>query len=176
MKLIKENIEKISLNELGEDKQIWGVMLPQIWMHLNGEPSIFDGIQCNRPFEGYTPAGASLVESDVIAPWLEEYWKCSENGAYTFEWTDKDNREFSDYIKARWSYLMWLVYEAINGTLNENLTFKATLGTTWEKILDEDWNRDFNLVRFLCGDIDETACGKGNVDEAINEAEADLPF
>ena len=48
--------------------------------------------------------------------------------------------------------MMWLANEAMNGTLNENLTFKSTLGTTWEKILDEDWERDFKLVSLLCGE------------------------
>jgi len=152
MKIIKENIDKISLEELGDDTRIWDVMLPQIRKHLDGESSIFDGVECNRQFEGYTEAGIALVESAVIVPCLEEYWNCSEEGAYTFEWTEKDDREFSEYIKARWSYMMWLANEAMNGTLNENLTFKSTLGTTWEKILDEDWERDFKLVCLLCGE------------------------
>ena len=152
MKIIKENIDKISLDELGDDTRIWDVMLPQIRKHLDGESSIFDGIECNRQFEGYTEAGIALVESAVIVPCLENYWNCSEGGGYTFEWTEKDDREFSEYIKARWSYMMWLANEAMNGTLNENLTFKSTLGTTWEKILDEDLERDFKLVSLLCGE------------------------
>lgn len=152
MKIIKDNIDKISLEELGDDTRIWDVMLPQIRKHLDGESSIFDGIECNRQFEGYTEAGIALVESAVIAPCLENYWNCSEEGAYTFEWTEKDDREFSEYIKARWSYMMWLANEAMNGTLNENLAFKSTLGTIWEKILDEDWGRDFKIVSLLCGE------------------------
>ena len=152
MKIIKDNIDKISLEELGDDTRIWDVMLPQIRKHLDGESSIFDGIECNRQFEGYTEAGIALVESAVIAPCLENYWNCSEEGAYTFEWTEKDDREFSEYIKARWSYMMWLANEAMNGTLNENLAFKSTLGTTWEKILDGDWERDFKIVCLLCGE------------------------
>ena len=143
MKIIKENIDKISLDELGDDTRIWDVMLPQIRKHLDGESSIFDGIECNRQFEGYTEAGIALVESAVIAPCLENYWNCSEEGAYTFEWTEKDDREFSEYIKARWSYMMWLANEAMNGTLSENL----------EKNLDEALERDFKIIRMLCGEI-----------------------
>lgn len=41
----------------------------------------------------------------------------------------------------------------MNGTLSVNLTFKSTLGTTWEKILDEALERDYKLVRMLCGVI-----------------------
>lgn len=115
MKIRKNNIEKISLKKLGDDTRIWDVMLPEIRKHLDGESSIFDGIQCNRPFEGYTEAGIALVEAAVIAPRLKDYWECFEKGAYTFEWTEKDDHEFSDYIKARWSYMMWLAYEAMNG-------------------------------------------------------------
>ena len=150
VKIIKENIDKISLNEVEDDTHIWNVMLPEIRKHLSGVPSIFDDIQCNSQYEAYSEAGTALVESAVIAPCLANYWKCSDKGAYTFEWTEKDDREFSDYVKARWSYMMWLIYKAINGTLNENLTFKSTLGTTWEKILDEAWERDFKFVRLLC--------------------------
>jgi hypothetical protein len=92
MKIIKGNIAKIPLNELGDDTRIWDVILPEIRKHLDGEASIFDGIKCNRQFEGYTEAGNALVESAVIAPRLEEYWECSDKGAYTFEWTEKDDR------------------------------------------------------------------------------------
>ena len=141
MRIIEDNIDKISLDEWEDGTHIWEVMLPEIRKHLGGEPSIFDGIQCNRQFEGYTEAGIALVESAVIAPCLEYYWECSEKGAYTFEWTEEDDHEFSDYIKARWSYIMWLAYEAMNGTLSGNLTFKSTLGTAWEKILDEAWEK-----------------------------------
>ena len=71
MKIIKENIDKISLGELGlvnhDEKRIWGAMLPEIRKHLDGESSIFDGIQCNHPFEGFTEAER---ESDLqIHPW-----------------------------------------------------------------------------------------------------------
>ena len=176
MKLIKDNLDKISLNELGDDTRIWDVMLSQIRKHLDGEPSIFDGIQCKRQFEGYTEAGAALAESAVIAPCLAEYHKCSDHGAYTFEWTDEDDREFSDYIKARWSYMMWLVYEAINGTLNENLTFKSTIGTTWGQILDEDWGRDFKVIRQLCGDLDMTEGTGGETTIDKGGSHPDLPF
>lgn len=154
---LKDNLNKISLNELrlGDDgdKRIWEAMLPQMRKHLGGESSIFDGIQFRRQFDAYSEAGNALLESAVIAPCLENYWECSEKGAYTFEWAEEDDHEFSDYIKARWSYIMWLAYEAMNGTLSENLTFKSTLGTTWEKILDEAWKRDYKLVRMLCGVI-----------------------
>jgi hypothetical protein len=176
MKIIKDNISKISLNELGDDTRIWDVMLPEIRKHLDGESSIFDGIQCGRQFEGYTEAGIALVESAVIAPRLKEYWECSEKGAYTFEWTQNDDREFSDYIKARWSYLMWMANEAMNGTLSENLAFKSTLGTTWEKILDEDWERDFKIMRMLCGDLDNNAPACSETPGQVDETIPDLPF
>ena len=153
MRIIEDNIDKISLDEWEDGTHIWEAMLPQMRKHLGGEPSIFDGIQYRGQFEGYTEAGIALVESAVIAPCLENYWECSEKGAYTFEWTEEDDHEFSDYIKARWSYIMWLAYEAMNGTLSGNLTFKSTLGTAWEKILDEAWERDYKLVCMLCGVI-----------------------
>lgn len=70
MKIIKGNIDKVSLNELGDDTHIWEVMLPEIRKHLDGESSIFNGIRCNHQFEGYTEAGNALVESAVIAPLL----------------------------------------------------------------------------------------------------------
>ena len=173
MKIIKDNIDKIPLNELGDDTHIWEVMLPEIKKHLDGESSIFDGIHCNRQFEGYTEAGNALVESAVIAPCLEEYWECSDKGAYTFEWTEKDDREFSDYIKARWSYMMWMAYEAMNDNLEETLTFKSSLGTTWEKILDEAWERDFNIMRMLCGEI---AAQDVSAPEDGNDSFPELPF
>ena len=176
MKIIKENIDKISLNELEDDTRIWDVMLPEIRKHLNGESSIFDGIQCNGKFEGYTEAGITLVESAVISPRLAEYWKLSDRGAYTFEWTEQDDREFRDYIKARWSYMMWLAYEAMNGTLDENLAFKSTLGTTWEKILDEAWKRDYNVVSLLCGDLDNTGHVRGETTLDEDDIKSDLPF
>lgn len=176
MKIIKENIDKISLNELEDDTRIWDVMLPEIRKHLNGESSIFDGIQCNGKFEGYTEAGITLVESAVISPRLAEYRKNSDNGGYTFEWTKQDDLEFSDYIKARWSYMMWLVYEAMNGTLNERLTFKSTLGTTWEKILDEAWERDYKVVCLLCGDLDKTGHVRGETTLDEDDIKSDLPF
>ena len=120
MKIIKGNIDKVSLNEFGDDTHIWEVMLPEIRKHLDGESSIFDGIRCNHQFEGYSEAGIALLESAVIDPCLDEYWELNEKGAYTFEWTEKDDREFSDYIKARWSYMMWMAYEAMNGKLEKS--------------------------------------------------------
>ena len=147
MKIIKDNIAKISLRELGlgddVDIRIWEALLPEIRKHLDGESSIFD---C-------TESSNALLESAVIEPCLEEYWELNEKGAYTFKWTEKDDREFSDYIKARWSYMMWMAYEAMNGKLEEKLTFKSTLGTTWKKILDEAWERDFKIMHMLCGEI-----------------------
>lgn len=77
MKIIKGNIDRVSLNDYGDDTRIWEVILPEIKKHLEGESSIFDGIHCNRQFEGYTEAGIALVESAVIAPRLDEYWECS---------------------------------------------------------------------------------------------------
>ena len=157
MKIIKENIDKISFSELGlgddVDTRIWEAMLPEMRKHLGGESSIFDGIQCNRQFEGYTEAGNALVESAVIEPCLDEYWKLNEKGAYTLEWTENDLCEFKEYIKARWSYMLWLANEAMNGTLDGNLTYKSTLGTTWEKTLDNTWERDYKIMRMLCGEI-----------------------
>ena len=173
MRIIEDNIDKISLDEWEDGTHIWEVMLPEIRKHLGGKPSIFDGIQCNRQFEGYTEAGIALVESAVIAPCLENYWECSEKGAYTFEWTEEDDHEFSDYIKARWSYIMWLAYEAMNGTLSGNLTFKSTLGTAWEKILDEAWERDYKLVRMLCGVISAQDVPAPTSD---NDSFPELPF
>ena len=176
MRIIKDNIDKIPLNEWGDDTRIWDVMLPEIKKHLDGEASIFDGIQCNGKFEGYTEAGIALVESAVIVPCLEKYWECSDKGAYTFEWTEKDDREFGDYIKARWSYMMWLVYKAMNGSLDGNLTFKSALGTTWEKILDEDWGRDYKLVRLLCGDLDKSEASCGENIAPLDDNNPELPF
>lgn len=172
MKIIKENIDKISLNEFEDDTRIWDVMLPEIRKHINGEPSIFDGIESKCQFEGYTKAGVAMVESAVIFPRLTEFRELSDRGAYTFEWTKKDDREYCDYIKARWSYMMWLAYEAMKGTLNEHLTFKSTLGTTWEKILDEDWEKDFKLVRQLCGEPDKAGC---NSEETTTDNIGDFP-
>ena len=50
MRIIEDNIDKISLDEWEDGTHIWEVMLPEIRKHLGGEPSIFDGIQCNRQF------------------------------------------------------------------------------------------------------------------------------
>lgn len=176
MKIRKENIDKLPLNELEDDTRIWEVMLPEIRKHLDGEASVFDGIQCNRPFEGYTEAGLALVESTVIAPRLKEYWDCSDKGAYTYEWTEKDDREFSDYIKARWSYMMWLANEAMNGTLNEKLTYKSNLGTDWGKILDEAWERDFKIMRLLCGEPAESELAGEEPTAPEAGSAPDLPF
>ncbi len=163
MKIIKDNIDRIPLNEWEDDTHIWEVMLPEIRKHLDGEPSIFDGIQCPRQFEGFTEAGIALVESAVIAPCLENYWECSEKGAYTFEWTENDDQEFSDYIKARWSYMMWLAYEAMNGTLSENPG----------KTLDEAGERDFKIMCLLCG---KTTAQDVPAPADDNNSFPDLPF
>lgn len=167
MRIIKENIDKIPLNELGlgddVDMRIWEAMLPEIKKHLDGESNIFDGIQCDRQFEGYTEAGNALLESAVIEPCLDEYWEFNEKGAYTSEWTENDVREFKESMKARWSHMMWMANEAMNGTLSENL----------EKNLDEAWERDFKIMRMLCGEIaaqDATA----PVDD--NDSFPELPF
>jgi hypothetical protein len=164
---IKDNIDKISLRELGlgddVDIRIWEAMLPQIRKHINDEPSIFDGIQCDRQFEGYSEASIALLESAVIDPCLDEYWEINEKGAYTSEWTEKDVSEFKENIKARWSYIMWLANEAMNGTLNEHP----------EKILDEAWERDFKIMCLLCGRI--TALDvPTQVDD--NDSFPELPF
>ena len=45
MRIIEDNIDKISLDEWEDGTHIWEVMLPEIRKHLGGEPSIFDGIQ-----------------------------------------------------------------------------------------------------------------------------------
>jgi len=167
MKIIKDNINKISLNELGfgddADMRIWDAMLPEMRKHLDGEPSIFDGIQCTRPFEGYSAAGIALLESAVIEPCLEEYRNLSEKGAYTFEWTENDVREFKEDLKARWLHIMWLANEAMNGTLEE----------TPEKILNEAWERDYKLVSLLCGDI---ATQDVPAPANDNDSFPDLPF
>lgn len=66
-------------------------------------------------------------------------------------------------MKARWSHMMWMANEAMNGTLSENL----------EKNLDEAWERDFKIMRMLCGEIaaqDATA----PVDD--NDSFPELPF
>lgn len=135
MKIIKENINKISLRELGlgddVDLRIWETFLQEIRKHLDGESSIFD---C-------TEAGNALLESAVIEPCLGEYWELHEKGAYTSEWTENDVREFNESMKARWSHMMWMANEAMNGTLSENL----------EKNLDEAWERDFKIMCLLCG-------------------------
>ena len=129
MKIIKENIDKISLNELGlgddVDIRIWEAMLPEMRKHLNDEPSIFDSAE----------AGIALVESAVIDPCLDEYWELNERGAYTIEWTEKDVSEFKEDVKARWAHMMLLANEAMNGTLNEA------------------WEKDFKIMRMLCGEI-----------------------
>ena len=144
---IKDNINKISLNELGlgddVDKRIWEAMLPQMRKHLGGQSSIFDGIQYRSQIEAYTEAGNALLESAVIDPCLDEYWKLNEKGAYTSEWTENDVREFKENLKARWSHMMGMAYMAMNGTLDENP----------EKTLDEAGERDFKIVRMLCGEI-----------------------
>lgn len=157
MKIIKDNIDKISLRELGlgddVDIRIWEVMLPEIRKHFDGESSIFD---C-------TEAGNALLESAVIDPCLDEYWELNEKGAYTAEWTENDVREFKESMKARWSHMMWMANEAMNGTLSDNL----------EKNLDEAWERDFKIMRTLCGEIaaqDATA----PVDD--NDSFPELPF
>ena len=167
MRIIKENIDKIPLNELGlgddVDMRIWEAMLPEIKKHLDGESNIFDGIQCDRQFEGCTEAGNALLESAVIEPCLDEYWELNEKGAYTSEWTENDVREFKESMKARWSHMMWMANEAMNGTLSENL----------EKNLDEAWERDFKIMHMLCGEIaaqDATA----PVDD--NDSFPELPF
>lgn len=177
---LKDNINKISLNELGlgddVDKRIWEAMLPQMRKHLGGESSIFDGIQFRRQFDAYSEAGNALLESAVIDPCLDEYWELNEKGAYTVEWTENDVREFKEKMKARWSYMMRIAYRAMNGTLSEDLTFKSTLGTTWEKILDETWVRDFKLVRMLCGDLDDTVSARGEDSDHEVDIKPDLPF
>ena len=61
MRIIEDNIDKISLDEWEDGTHIWEAMLPEIRKHLGGEPSIFDGIQCNRQFEGYTEAGTTAL-------------------------------------------------------------------------------------------------------------------
>lgn len=144
MKIIQKKIDMLFLNTEAENKRIWEVMLPEIRKHLSGEPSIFDGIQCPRQHEGYSETGKALVESAVIAPCLEEFQELSDRGAYTFEWTERDSREFSESIQARWSNLMWLINEAMKGTLNDNLAFN-----------DEAQERDYKVVRFLCGDLEK---------------------
>ena len=66
-------------------------------------------------------------------------------------------------MKARWSHMMWMANEAMNGTLSENL----------EKNLDEAWERDSKIMRMLCGEIaaqDATA----PVDD--NDSFPELPF
>ena len=172
MKIIKEIIDKISLGELGlgddVDLRIWEAMLPEIRKHLDGETSIFDRIQCNRPFEGFTEAGIALLESAVMDPCLDEYWELNEKGVYTEEWTENDVREFKENMKARWSYIMWLANEAMNGTLNENP----------EKTLDEDRGRDFKLVRMLCGDLDQSALAGEENTLPANDTDSfpELPF
>ena len=182
MKIIKDNINKISLNELGlgddVDKRIWEAMLPQMRKHLGGESSIFDGIQYRGQFDAYSEAGNALLESAVIDPCLDEYWELNEKGAYTFEWTENDVREFKEYMKARWSYMMWLANEAMNGTLNENLTYKSTFGSSWETDLDRAWERDFKIMRMLCGDLDEIEmASEGNTARADdNDSFPELPF
>lgn len=69
--------------------------------------------------------------------------------------------------------MMWMAYEAMNGKLEEKLTFKSTLGTTWEKILDEAWERDFKIMHLLCGEITAQDV-PASVDE--NDSFPELPF
>lgn len=59
-----------------------------------------------------------------------------------------------------------LAYEAMNGTLSEDL----------EKILDEAWVRDFKLVRMLCGDLDDTVSARGEDSDHEVDIQPDLPF
>ena len=151
MKIKKENLDKIPLNELGDETRVWEVMLPEIKKHLDGESSIFDN----------TEAGNALLESAVIEPCLDEYWELHEKGAYTSKWTENDVREFKESMKARWSHLMWMVNEAMNGTLSENL----------EKNLDEAWERDFKIMHLLCGEIAAQDVVAPGVDD-----NSDLPF
>jgi hypothetical protein len=72
--------------------------------------------------------------------------------------------------------MMWMANEAMNGTLDGNLTFKSTLGTTWETILDEAWERDFKLVRFLCGDLDKAELTGGENTAPLDDNNPELPF
>ena len=165
---IKDNINKISLNELGlgddVDKRIWEAVLPQMRKHLGGEASIFDGIHFTGD-EAFTEAGNALLESAVIEPCLDEYWELNEKGAYTSEWTEKDVSEFKENLKARWSHMMGMAYMAMNGTLDENLTLESTLGTPWEK--------DFKIMHLLCGEI-----AAQDVPAPVDDTDSfpDLPF
>lgn len=163
MRIIEDNIDKISLDKWEDNTHIWEVMLPEIRKHLGGEHSIFDGIQFRRQFDAYSEAGNALLESAVIDPCLDEYWELNEKGAYTFEWTENDDQEFSDYIKARWSYIMWLAYEAMNGTLDENPG----------KTLDEAGERDFKIMCLLCG---KTTAQDVPAPADDNNSFPDLPF
>jgi hypothetical protein len=74
MKIIKDNINKISLCELGlgddVDIRIWEAVLPEMRKHLDGESSIFDCAE----------AGNALLESAVIEPCLDEYWELMKRG------------------------------------------------------------------------------------------------
>lgn len=157
MKIIKDNINKISLCELGlgddVDIRIWEAVLPEMRKHLDGESSIFDCAE----------AGNALLESAVIEPCLDEYWKLNEKGAYTFELTENDVREFKESMKARWFHMMWMANEAMNGTLSENL----------EKNLDEALERDFKIMRMLCGEI---AAQNVSAPEDGNDSFPELPF
>lgn len=149
MKIIKENIDKIPLNELGlgddVDIRIWEAMLPEMRKHLNGESSIFDCAE----------AGIALLESAVIDPCLDEYWELNERGAYTEEWTEKDVSEFKEDVKARWAHMMLLANEAMNGTLNEA------------------WERDFKIMCLLCG---KTTAQDVPAPADDNNSFPDLPF
>ena len=165
---IKDNINKISLNELGlgddVDKRIWEAVLPEMRKHLGGEACIFDGIHFAGD-EAFTEAGNALLESAVINPCLDEYWRLNEKGAYTSEWTENDVREFKENLKARWSHMMRMAYMAMNDTLDENMTLESTLGTPWEK--------NYKLMRLLCGEI-APQDAPAPVDE--NDSFPELPF
>lgn len=166
-RIIKENIDKIPLNELGlgddVDIRIWEAVLPEMRKHLDGESSIFDGIQYRGQFDAYSEAGNALLESAVIDPCLDEYWELNEKGAYTSELTENDVREFKESMKARWFHMMWMANEAMNGTLSENL----------EKNLDEALERDFKIMRMLCGEI---AAQDVSAPEDGNDSFPELPF
>lgn len=157
MKIIKDNINKISLRELGlgddVDIRIWEAVLPEMRKHLDGESSIFDCAE----------AGNALLESAVIDPCLDEYWELNEKGAYTFEWTENDVREFKEKMKARWSYMMEIAYRAMNSTLDENPG----------KTLDEAGERDFKIMCLLCG---KTTAQDVPAPADDNNSFPDLPF
>ena len=59
--------------------------------------------------------------------------------------------------------MMWIANEAMNGTLSENL----------EKNLDEALERDFKIMRMLCGEI---AAQDVSAPEDGNDSFPELPF